>query len=96
MSRLNEEITSTVLASANPYRVRVRLPELGFGNDLDAMIQFYWARGEELRAEYFRTRSDHRVWIYFCFRDPKNAEEFAERFSGERAVLYASGAFYFP
>ncbi len=55
-------------------------------NELDAIVQFYLERGEELRTGYLRTRADHRVWIIFCFLDPKNAKDFATRFSGEVVV----------
>jgi len=93
MSCSNGEITSMILASANPLYLRMSLPEHGFGNDFDAMIQFYRERGEELRAEYSRARTDHQGSIYFCFRDPRNAEDFAERFSGERFPPAVFGAF---
>jgi len=76
----------TILASANPLYVRVGVLEHGFGNDIDAMIQFCRERGEELHAEYSRATTDHPLWIYFWFRDPRNAEDFAERFSGERVA----------
>jgi hypothetical protein len=68
---------------AKPLYVRLSVPELGFGNELDAIVQFHLERGEELRTGCLRTRADHRVWIVFCFRDPKNAKDFATRFSGE-------------
>lgn len=83
MSCLNGEIASTNFGK--PQFVRLTVPELGFGSDLDAMVQFCQERGEELRTGCFRTRTDHRDWIYFCFPD-KNAKDFAERFSGERFV----------
>ena len=81
MPCLNGEIAPTIFA--NPHCVRLSVPDLGFGDDLDAMVQFCWERGEELRTGYLRTRADHRDWIIFCFRDPKNAKDFATRFSGE-------------
>jgi hypothetical protein len=84
MSCLNGEIASTNFG--NPQFVRLSVPELGFGSALDAMVQFCLERGEELRTGCFITRTDHRVWIYFCFPDPKNAKDFAERFSGELFV----------
>jgi len=65
MSCRNGEVTSTILASAKPHYVGVGLPEHGFGNDFDAMIQFYRERGEDLRAEYSIARTDHLFWIYF-------------------------------
>jgi hypothetical protein len=60
-----------------------RPTELGFGSDMDAMIEFYWECGEELCTGYLRTRTYPRDWIYFCFTDAKNAEDFAGRFGGE-------------
>ena len=91
MSCRNGEVISTILARAKPYYVGVGLPEHGFGNDFDAMIQFYRERGEELRAEYSIARTAHLFWIYFCFRDPRNAEDFAERFGGEPATACRCG-----
>ena len=65
----------------NSHFVRLRVPDPGFGSDLDAMVQFYLEHGEELRIGCFRT--DRRDRILFCFRDPRNVTEFARRFSGE-------------
>jgi hypothetical protein len=69
------------------------VPELDFGNDLDEMIQFCLERSEELRTGCLRTRVDQRDWIVFYFREPKNAKDFAERFSGE---VFEPGADFFP
>jgi hypothetical protein len=66
--------------------VRLSVPEHGFGSELDAMVQFCLERGEELRTGCFRTKVDQRDWIYFCFPDPNNAKDFAERFGGELFV----------
>ena len=81
MPRLNGGVVFTRFAK--PLYVRLSLPEPGFGNELDAIVQFHLERGEELRSGCLRTRADHRVWITFCFRDPKNANDFATRFGGE-------------
>jgi hypothetical protein len=81
MARSNVELGSAI--SAEPHCVRISVPEHGLGSDMDAMIEFYWERGEELRTGYLRTRTNPRDWIYFCFNDPKNAEDFAGRFGGE-------------
>jgi hypothetical protein len=74
---------------ANPHYVRLTVPALGLGSDLDEMVQFCLERSEQLRAGCLRTRSDQRDWLVFHFRDPKNAEDFAERFRGE---LFEPGA----
>jgi hypothetical protein len=84
MSRLNGGVVST--SFVKPLYVRLSVPELGFGNELDAIVQFHLERGEELRPGCLRARADHRVWIIFCFRDPKNAKDFAARFGGELFV----------
>jgi hypothetical protein len=93
MPFLNGEIAPTIFA--NPHCVRLSVPELGFGDDLDAMVQFCLERGEELRTGCFRTRADHRDWMFVCFRDPQNAEDFAERFNGE-VFVPAPDDFFFP
>jgi len=77
----NGHMASTILAT--PHLVHLNVPERGFGDGLDAMVQFCLRRGEELRTGC-STRADYGdLKIYFCFRDLKNAEDFAERFSGE-------------
>jgi hypothetical protein len=77
----DEELESAFFAAL--HCVRISVPELGFGSDMVAMIEFYWERGEELYTGYLRTRTYPRDWIYFCFTDAKNAEDFAGRFGGE-------------
>jgi len=69
-----------------PLYVRLSVPERGFGPELDAIVQFHLERGEEMRTGCLRARADHRVWIIFCFRDSKNAKDFAARFGGEPFV----------
>jgi hypothetical protein len=69
-----------------PLYVRLSVPEGGFGSELDAIVQFHLERGEELRTGGLSARADHRIWIVFCFRDPKNAQDFAARFGGELIV----------
>ena len=64
MPRLNGEILSAFIA--DPHFVALNVPERGFGNELDAMVQFYLEHGEELRIGCFRT--DRRDRIVFCFR----------------------------
>jgi hypothetical protein len=93
MSRPNGEIAWMIFA--NPHCVRLSVPELGFGDDLDAIVWFCLERGEGLCTGCFRTRADDRVWIFFCFRDPQNAEDFAARFSGE-AFVPAPDDLFFP
>jgi hypothetical protein len=83
MSCLNGEASTNF---GKPQFVRLSVPELGFGHELDAIIQFHLERGEELRTGCFRKRTDQRDWIYFCFPDPRNAKDFAERFGGELFV----------
>jgi len=78
-----ESLSPAEVSRFLPYCVRISVPELGFGSDMDAMIEFYWECGEELCTGYLRTRTYPRDWIYFCFTDAKNAEDFAGRFGGE-------------
>ncbi len=74
-------MASTILAT--PHFVRLNIPERGFGDGLDAIIQFFFERGEELRTGWSTRADQGDPKICFCFRDLKNAEDFAERFSGE-------------
>jgi hypothetical protein len=67
----------------NGRYVRLNVPELGLGNIMDEMVLFCLERSERLRAGCLRVGSDQRDWLVFHFRDPKNAEDFAERFRGE-------------
>jgi hypothetical protein len=92
MSGLNGGVGST--SFAKPLYVRLSVPEFGFGNELEAIVQYYLERGEELRTGCLRTRADHRLWIIFCFRDPQNANDFATSFSGE-VVVPAADDFFF-
>jgi len=64
MPCLNGEIAPTIFA--NPHCVRLSVPELGFGDDLDATVQFCLERGQELRTGCFRRRADHRDWIFYA------------------------------
>jgi len=75
--------------------VRLRVPELGFGSDLDAMVQFCLQCGEKLRTGSIRTKADQLDWIYFCFHDPNNAKHFAGRFNGQVFIPTADD-FTFP
>jgi hypothetical protein len=93
MSYLNGDIASANLG--NSHFVRLSVPSLGFGGDLDAMVQFCHEHGEEVRTGCISTRSDYWDWIYFCFQDPYNAKEFASRFSGE-CFVPAADDFTFP
>ena len=54
-------------------------------NELDAIVQFYLERGEELRTGYLRTRADHRGWIIFCFRDPRTRKT-SQRVLAEKSL----------
>jgi len=79
VSSLNGGVASKNLANAR--FVRLSVPEFCVGYDFDEMVQFCLKCSEEFGC--FTTRANQRDWIVFCFRDPKNAKEFAERFSGE-------------
>jgi hypothetical protein len=60
------------------------MSDFDFGDDLDEMVQFCLERGEALLITgCSEARADHRVWMQFCLQDPKNAEDYAERFGGE-------------
>ena len=80
MPGLNSKTASAI--KANLHFVQLNVPERGFGNELDAMVQFCLEHGEEFRIGCFR-ESEGRDCIVFCFGNPKNAAEFARRFRGE-------------
>jgi hypothetical protein len=84
MSGFNGGAVST--SFVKPLYVRLSVPARGFGSELDAIVQFHLERGEELRTGGLKARADRRVWIIFCFRDPKNAKDFVARFGGELFV----------
>jgi hypothetical protein len=84
MPCLTGEIPSAFIV--DPVFVQLRVPERGFGTELDAMAQFFRERGEELRSGCFQSKPQGGAYILFCFRDPKNAAEFARRFDGEILV----------
>ena len=75
----NGEISLTLIA--NPHFVQLNVPERGFGDELDVMVQFCLEHGEEFRIGCFR-ECEGRDCILFCFLDPKNAVAFAKRFGG--------------
>lgn len=84
MSYLNGGLAPAIIAG--PYFVQLHVPERGFGNELDAMVQFCLEHGEEFRIGCFR-QIDRRDCILFCFRDPGNAVEFAQRFGGDALAM---------
>ena len=65
----------------DPHFVELSVPEHGFGERLNAMVQFCLEHGEELRIGCFRTGRRDRV--LFCFRNQWNARAFASCFSGK-------------
>ena len=76
---MTEKIPSAFFV--DPHFVELSVPEVGFDEELDAMVQFCLEHGEEFRIGCFRT--DGRDRVLFCFRDPWNARSFASRFSGK-------------
>ena len=84
-------LTGEIPFIADPHFVELSVPEGGFGSELDTMVQFYLEHGEELRIGCFR-----RDRILFCFRDPRNAAEFARRFSGEIFLAPSDDNLFFP
>jgi hypothetical protein len=84
MVRNHEELCSAICAA--PHCVMMSASGIGLGCDLEAMIDFYWESSEAICTGHLRTRTYPRDWIYFCFSDAKNAEEFAVRFGGEILV----------
>jgi hypothetical protein len=93
MSRLDCETPLTDFESV--YFVRIYVPELGFGEDVDEMVQFCLEHDEALCTGYIGTRIDQRDWIFFSFQDGENAKAFAARFGG---LMFepAMGDFHFP
>jgi hypothetical protein len=94
MPSRNGETPSAVIA--NPYFVQLSVPERGFGNELDAMVQFFLEHAEEFRIGCVRREDDRRNCILFCFRDPENAAEFAKRFGGEIFAVPSDEDLFFP
>jgi hypothetical protein len=76
--------------------VMIRVPELGFGPDMDAMIEFYWERDEAMCTGYLRTTTYPRDWIYFWFSDAKKAENFAVRFGAQILSPAEVSLFFIP
>jgi hypothetical protein len=93
MPGLNREASSAIIT--NPHFVQLNVPERGFGNELDAMVQFCLDHGEEFRIGCFR-ENEGRDCILFCFQDPKNAVEFARRFSGELFAVPSDDDLFLP
>ncbi len=64
----------------------MKLPELGFGKHMDAMVAFFRERNESMKTgELPKDRGGAKHdWLCFCFSDPKNADDFAKEFGGER------------
>jgi hypothetical protein len=90
---LNGETPSAFIV--DPLFVQLSVPERGFGCELDAMVQFCLEHGEEFRIGCFR-QIDRIDCIVFCFRDPKNAAEFAKRFDGENFAVPSDDDLFFP
>lgn len=93
MPGLNRKASSAIIA--NPHFVQLNVPERGFGNQLDAMVQFCLEHGEEFRIGCFR-ESEGRDCILFRFRDPKNATAFAGRFDGEVLAVPSEDDLFLP
>jgi hypothetical protein len=93
MPSLGGETLSAIIA--NPHFVQLIVPARGFGNELDAMVQFCLEHSEEFRIGCFQ-ENDRRNCILLCFRDPKNAAEFAMRFGGEIFAAPSDEDLFFP
>lgn len=93
MPFLNGAIAPTIFA--NPHCVRLSVPELGFGDDLDAMVQFCLERGEELRTGCFRTRADHRDWMFFASAI-RRMRKTSQSVLTEKFFVPAPDEFFFP
>ena len=61
MPTLNGEISLTLIA--NPHFVQLNVPERGFGDELDAMVQFCLEHGEEFRIGCFRESKGETVFF---------------------------------
>ncbi len=93
MASLSVEPFSAIMVS--PHLVQLVVPERGFGTELDVMVQFCLEHGEEFRIGCIR-EIDQRNCILFCFRDWKNAAEFAKRFRGELRAVSSGDDLSFP
>ena len=94
MPSLNGAAPSAVIA--HPHFVQLGVPERGFGNELDAIVQFFLEHAEELRIGCVQREDDRRNCILFCFRDPENAAAFAQCFGGEIFAVPSDEDLFFP
>ena len=66
-----------------PHSVVLLVPEGGFGRRLDAMHDWFAARGIDGIGGRGEKRED-RDYISWCFADPQTADDFAAAFGGSR------------
>ena len=68
-----------------PHIVEMRVPGGGLGRRLDDMHEWHRARFLESRSGHGRTASEGFEivsYIRWCFKDPRDAEDFKAAFSG--------------
>jgi hypothetical protein len=69
-------------AITDAHLVQLTMPEYGFGQTLDTMVEFFLEHGEELRVGWILKNSDREAQLLFCFQDFGNATKFAQQFCG--------------
>jgi hypothetical protein len=67
-----------------PHHVRMVVPEIGFGQQLDDMIAFARDHDCDLRSGGEERTADAVRHITWCFDDAITADAFRELFGGER------------
>ena len=72
----------TEAAITDAHLVQLTMPEYGFGQTLDTMVEFFLEHGEELRVGWILRNSDREAQLLFCFRNLANAAKFAQQFCG--------------
>lgn len=69
-------------AIPDAHLVQLTMPEYGFGQTLDVMIEFFLEHGEQLRVGWILRNSGREALLLFCFQDLANAAKFAQQFRG--------------
>jgi hypothetical protein len=85
MTRRKAEITARMNERDYPHIVELALPPRGFRARSDAMLAFHRERGIQLRRGQGRN-DNGQFYVRYCFGTPVHADEFYDRFGGERLI----------
>ena len=83
MSRRKYVITARMNERDYPYIVELALPPGGFRARSDAMLACHRERHIQIRRGQGRN-DDGQFYVRYCFGNPAHADEFYDRFGGER------------